>query len=177
MSGSARQWSCHRSHGAFIQKHVQVYEGHLPDAFAAMLDMSQGDAGPVVYFYCLSSPRAAPSDHGYNAFAAAHHVVLDTSIPFEVTEVSLGGSVTDGTTGKAGAGSVTGGRPGSSGSSSGESKAQQVAACKPHSEGTGDTFTTNGTADTQQTMQIDSKLESHGVIPMAEDDTMSMSVM
>lgn len=156
--------------------YVQVYEGHLPDAFAAMLDMSQGDAGPVVYFYCLSNPKAAPNDHGYNAFAAAHHVVLDTSIPFEVTEVSLGGSVTDGTTAKCGEGSVSGGRPGSGGSCSGESKAHG-GTHKPRSEGTGDTFTTNGTADTQQTMQIDSKLESHGTLPMAEDDSMSMSVV
>jgi hypothetical protein len=71
---------------------VQVYEDHLPDAFAAMLDMSQRVAGPMVYFYCLSNPKAAPNDIGYNAFAAAHHVVLDTSVPFQVVEVSLSGS-------------------------------------------------------------------------------------
>ena len=68
---------------------VQVYEDHLPDSFAAMLDMAHGDAGPVVYFYCLCSPSAAQAEAGYSAFAAAHHVVLDTSVPFSVIEVSL----------------------------------------------------------------------------------------
>ena len=68
---------------------VQVYEEHLPDSFAAMLDMAQGESGPIVYFYCLSNPKASPQDPSYNAFAAAHHVVLDTSVPFAVVEVSL----------------------------------------------------------------------------------------
>lgn len=68
---------------------MQVYEEHLPDSFAAMLDMGSADAGPVVYFYCLSNPEASPADASYNAFAAAHHVVLDSSVPFSVVEVSL----------------------------------------------------------------------------------------
>jgi hypothetical protein len=67
---------------------MQVYEDHLPDSFAAMLDMGRRESGPVIYFYCLSNPAAATlSDSGYNAFAAAHHVVLDTSIPFSVVEI------------------------------------------------------------------------------------------
>ena len=86
--------TAHEGHSLQANARVQVYEEHLPDAFAAMLDMSQSDAGPMVYFYCLSNPRATPSDIGYNAFAAAHHVVLDTSVPFGVVEVSLSGGCT-----------------------------------------------------------------------------------
>ena len=70
-----------------------MYEDHLPDSFAAMLDMAHGDSGPVVYFYCLSSPAAAQAEAGYSAFAAAHHVVLDTSVPFGIVEVSLSSGV------------------------------------------------------------------------------------
>jgi len=70
----------------------RVYEAHLPDAFAAMLDMGPHSSGPVVYFYCLADPRATKLDAGYNAFVAAQHVVLDTSVPYSVVQVSLGSS-------------------------------------------------------------------------------------
>jgi hypothetical protein len=68
---------------------LQVYEEHLSDSFAAMLVVEPANNGPVVYFYCLANPSAAATDTTFNAFAAAHHVVLDTSVPFIVVEVSL----------------------------------------------------------------------------------------
>ena len=66
---------------------MQVYEKHLPDAFAALLDLSPGAQEPVVYFYCLVKP--AHSNSSSDAFVAAHHVVLDSSVPYTVIEVSL----------------------------------------------------------------------------------------
>lgn len=64
-----------------------MYEKHLPDAFAALLDLSPGAAEPVVYFYCLV--KAAHSNSNSDAFVAAHHVVLDSSVPYTIIEVSL----------------------------------------------------------------------------------------
>eukprot|EP00892_Ulva_mutabilis_P002242 jgi/Ulvmu1/12018/UM083_0031.1 len=73
----------------------RVYERHLPDAFAALLDLPEGNqaqmgAEPMVYFYCLAH-SGHPGFHGASgdAFVAAQHVVLDSSIPFDVVKVSL----------------------------------------------------------------------------------------
>lgn len=66
---------------------MQVYEKHLPDAFAALLDLSPGAQEPTVYFYCLV--KAAHSNSTGDAFVAAHHVVLDSSVPYHIIEVSL----------------------------------------------------------------------------------------
>lgn len=66
---------------------MQVYEKHLPDAFAALLDLSPGAQEPVVYFYCLV--KAEYSNSSSDAFVAAHHVVLDSSVPYTMIEVSL----------------------------------------------------------------------------------------
>ena len=74
---------------------MQVYERHLPDAFAALLDLPEGGHAhmgvePMVYFYCLAH-SGHPGFHGAtgDAFVAAQHVVLDSSIPFDVVKVSL----------------------------------------------------------------------------------------
>jgi hypothetical protein len=119
-----------------------------------MLDMTQSESGPVVYFYCLSNPTASPSDASYNAFAAAHHVVLDSSIPFAVVEVSLSAEEPGDDAHRA--------HPGGS-----------APAKAPQSYASKDTHTTNGTASTRAT------LNSDFVSPASqpEDDFMSMSVM
>jgi hypothetical protein len=86
-----------------------VYEAHLPDSFAAMLDLredssrtvaagsgasssgrssfSDDDAGPVVFFYCLADAAAGRGDAAFNALIPAQHVVLDTSVAFTVVRV------------------------------------------------------------------------------------------
>jgi hypothetical protein len=64
---------------------VQVYEKHLPDAFAALLDLTSNVDEPVVYFYCLVRASHFCGD----AFVAAQHVVLDSSVPYNIIEVSL----------------------------------------------------------------------------------------
>lgn len=77
---------------------VQVYERHLPDAFAALLDLPEGSHTqtgdePIVYFYCLAhSGHAGFQGATGDAFVAAQHVILDSSIPFDVVKVSLPGS-------------------------------------------------------------------------------------
>lgn len=80
---------------------AQVYERHLPDAFAALLDLPEGNQAhkgdePIVYFYCLAhSGHAGFQGPSGDAFIAAQHVILDSSIPFEVVKVSLPGSCGD----------------------------------------------------------------------------------
>lgn len=77
---------------------MQVYERHLPDAFAALLDLPDGNQAqmgdePIVYFYCLAhSGHAGFQGQTGDAFVAAQHVILDSSIPFDVVKVSLPGS-------------------------------------------------------------------------------------
>lgn len=130
---------------------MQVYEEHLADSFAAMLDMAHPDKGPIVYFYCLANPSAAATDASYNAFAAAHHVVLDTSVPFVIVEVSLeqGASAGGGA-----AGALDGGR----------------IEAKKSLPGSNDTNTTGGEAQTHATF-------AKGEMPAADDDCMSLSIL
>jgi hypothetical protein len=140
---------------------VQVYEEHLSDSFAAMLDMSHPGNGPIIYFYCLANPTAAATDAAFNAFAAAHHVVLDTSVPFVIVKVSLeqGSSIADcqGTENEVMQQAATADKPGK------ESKTSLA--------GIHDTDTTNGEAQTHET------LIGVGCSPPDDDDRMSMCIL
>lgn len=67
----------------------RVYESHVPDSFAAMLDMSDAEgtaAGPRVFFYCLANRGAPRGDPHFNAFCAAYHIILDSTVPSNVVK-------------------------------------------------------------------------------------------
>jgi len=58
-----------------------VYETHTRDAFAAMLDIADSPSGPCLFFYCLTS--GGPGWRG-SRFTPASHVILDTSVPYQI---------------------------------------------------------------------------------------------
>lgn len=68
------------SGGTFAERAlVQVYQAHVADAFAAMLDVSaESSKGPCLYFYCLQGSHANLG----HTFTPAHHMILDSTIPF-----------------------------------------------------------------------------------------------
>jgi hypothetical protein len=72
---------------------VQVYEKVLPDAFAALLDLCPDGEQPMVYFLCLAKTSEKVSSFGFSkssqTLMPAHHVILDTSVPWKVTRMSL----------------------------------------------------------------------------------------
>jgi hypothetical protein len=72
---------------------VQIYEKHLIDAFAALLDISPGNQEPMVYFYCLgrASHSGGSGRHSSSGvmLVPAHHVILDTSVPFSIKSFDL----------------------------------------------------------------------------------------
>jgi hypothetical protein len=72
--------------------HMQVYERVLPDAFAALLDMSPDIEQPMVYFLCLARPEDKLSitfSDSKHALVPAYHIVLDSTVPWKITRMHL----------------------------------------------------------------------------------------